>query len=50
MIEDLESDLTGAPIDDLNTKDLAVVEEANTNESITTVAKDNNDTEIDIKE
>ena len=50
MIEDLESYLTGAPIDALNTEDYAVVEEANPDESITAVAKARNEMEIDVKE
>ena len=49
MIEDLESDLTGAPIDTLNTEDLAVVEEANPDESITALTKASNEMKIDVK-
>ena len=43
MIEDLEDDLTGSPIDASNTDNAVVDEEANTDESITAVAKDIND-------
>ena len=49
MIEDLEADLTGSPIDDLNTDDSAVAEEANPDESITAVAMASNEMEIDLK-
>ena len=49
MIEDLEADLTGKPIDALNPENSAVAEYANADESITTVAKDSIDMEIDIE-
>ena len=48
MIEDLEANLTGAPIDASNHDDLAVAEEVNADESITAVAKDRNEMVIDI--
>ena len=38
MIEYLEADFNGSPIDALNTDYLAVSEEENTDESITSVA------------
>ena len=44
MIEDLKAVLAEAPIDALNTNDLGVAEEANTDEAITAVAKAINDT------
>ena len=50
MIEYLEADLTGEPIEVLNTEDLEVHEEANTNESITAVAKAIFEMEIYLKE
>ena len=50
MIEDLEVDLTKAPIDALNTKDSAVAEEANSEEAITAAAKASNEMQIDLKE
>ena len=50
IIEDLEADFIGAPIDALNTEILAVAEEANHDESITAVAKASNGMEIDLKE
>ena len=50
MVEDLEADLTGAPIDSLNTEYLEVAEETNPDEAITAVAKASNDMEIDLKE
>ena len=43
MIEYLEADLTGIPIDASNIDDAALVEVANADESIAVVAKDSND-------
>ena len=50
MIEYLEADLTGAPIDVSNTDDSEVAEEANADESTTEVAKARNETDIDLTE
>ena len=50
MIEDLEADLTGAPVDSLNTEDSEVAGETNPDESITAVSKASNEVEIDLKE
>ena len=50
MIEALKSDLTGAPIDDLNTEDLEVPEKTNSDEPITAAAKASNEMVIDIEE
>ena len=49
MIEDLEVNLTGAPIDSSNTEYSAVAEQANSDEAITSEAKDSNEMEIDLK-
>ena len=49
-IDELENNLTGAPIDASNTEDLAVAEEPNSDEATTSVAKSSNDMEIDLKE
>ena len=50
IIEDLEANLAGAPIDASNHDDLAVAEEVNADESITAVAKDRNEMGINIEE
>ena len=50
MIEDLEANLTGKPIDASNTDNSAVSEEENPDESITELAKTSKDMEIYIKE
>ena len=50
MIEYLEADLTGAPIDASNTGYTALAEVENVDESITTVAKAINDMEIYLQE
>ena len=50
MIEDLEANLTGKPIDASNTDNSAVSEEENSDESITELAKTSKDMEIYIKE
>ena len=50
MVEDLEANLTGAPIDASNPDDSAVAEEANSDEAFTVIAEDNNETEIDLEE
>ena len=50
MIEDLETDLTRAPIDASNTDDAALSEVENSDEAITAVAKDSNDMKIYLKE
>ena len=49
MIEDLEADLTGSPIDYSNSENSAVYEVANADEAITAVDKPRNEMEIDIK-
>ena len=49
MIEDLEADLSGAPIDASNPDNLEVTEEENTDESTTVVSKAYNGMEIDLK-
>ena len=49
MIEDLEVDLTKAPIDASNPDDLEVAETENYYESIAPVAKAINEMEIDLK-
>ena len=43
MVEDLEADLNEAPIDDSNTGNAALAEVANSDESITSVAKASNE-------
>ena len=50
MIEDLEADLTGAPLYSLNIEDLEVAEEANADEATIAEAKASNDMEIGLKE
>ena len=50
MIEDLEAELTGSPIDASNPDNQAVAKEENADDAITAVAKARNETEIDIKE
>ena len=42
IIEDLEANLTRAPIGASNPEDLAVAEEANSDKAITSVARANN--------
>ena len=49
MIEDLESELTGAPKETLNTDNLVVDQEANVDEAITAEAKASNDMEMILK-
>ena len=49
IIEVLEADLTVAPIDASNTDDLDLAEVANSDEAITSEAKDSNEMEIDLK-
>ena len=49
IIEDLEANLTGTPIYASITDNLAVAEEANADESITSVSKASNEMESDIK-
>ena len=46
----MEAELTGTLKETSNTNNLEVAEEANFDESITTEAKDSNETEIDIKD
>ena len=50
MIEDLEADLTGSPIDASNTDDATLDEVANYDEAITAVANSRNEIGIGIKE
>ena len=50
IIEDLGYNLIGAPIDASNNENLAVAEEANADEAITSVDKLINDIEIDLEE
>ena len=50
MIEDLEADLTGAPIDASNHDNLAVAEVSNADEATIAEAKASNDMEIGLKE
>ena len=50
MIENLEANLTGAPIDYSNPDDLLVAEESSSDEAITAVDKANNEIYIDIEE
>ena len=50
IIEELEANLTGSPIDNSNTDDSEVSEEANYDEAVNTVAKDSNDMGIDLEE
>ena len=49
MIEGLEADLTGSPIDASNTDDSAMAEVENADEAITAVAKARNGMGIDLK-
>ena len=49
MIEDLEADLTGAPIYASNTDDADMAEVKNSDEAITAVSKSRNKLEIDLK-
>ena len=49
MIEYLEADLNGAPIDALNTEYAVVTEQANEYEAINEVANASNETKIDLK-
>ena len=49
MIEDLEANFTGSPIDASNSDNSAMSEEANADEAIKAVAKDINDMEMDIE-
>ena len=50
MIDYLEAELTGAPKDTSNTDNMALAEEANFDETITTESKDINDMENNLKE
>ena len=50
IIEDLEANLTGAPIDASIPEILAVAEEANADEAVTEVSKAINEMEIDLEE
>ena len=50
MIEGLEDDFTGSPIDASNPDNQAVAEDANADEAITAVAKGTNEMEIYLKE
>ena len=50
MIEDLESDLTGSPIDASNADDVALDEVENSDEAITVESKSINEMKPDIKE
>ena len=50
IIEDLEADLTGKPIETSNTDDVDLTEVENIDESITAEAKDSNEMENDLKE
>ena len=49
MTDNLEADLTGAPIDASNHDNLVVDEVSNADEAITAVAKASNEMEIDLK-
>ena len=49
MIEYLEANLTGAPIDSSDNENLSVAEQVNSDEAITAVAKDSNEMEIDLE-
>ena len=50
MVEDLESELTGAPIETSNTDNVDLAEVENVDEAITAEAKAITDMETDLKE